>query len=70
LFCLSHAKYIILIDGFPDKALNSYIEALYVTDYFVDDYYTISVFSLLTIGLKVGYLNIIKIKIKQKSRLG
>ncbi|MFT5848533.1 MAG: hypothetical protein ACI902_002608, partial [Psychroserpens sp.] len=32
--------------------------------------YTISVFSLLTIGLKVGYLNIIKIKIKQKSRLG
>jgi hypothetical protein len=39
-----NGNYIIQIEGFPDKALDDDTEKLYVTDYFVNDWYTISVF--------------------------
>ncbi|RKE94705.1 hypothetical protein [Ichthyenterobacterium magnum] len=39
-----NGNFIIQIEGFPDKALHDDTEELYVTDYFVDDLYAISVF--------------------------
>lgn len=39
-----NGNYIIQIQGHPDKSLNTDSEDLYVTDYFVNDWYTISVF--------------------------
>ncbi|WP_040278632.1 hypothetical protein [Psychroserpens damuponensis] len=39
-----NGNYIIQIEGGPDKALNKDTEELYVTDYFIDDWYSISVF--------------------------
>jgi len=39
-----NGNYIIQIEGFPDKTLHEYTEELYVTDYFINDWYAISVF--------------------------
>lgn len=39
-----NGNYIIQIDGGPDKALDDDTEELYVTDYFVNNWYAISVF--------------------------
>nr|WP_321246394.1 hypothetical protein [uncultured Psychroserpens sp.] len=39
-----NGNYIIQIEGFPDNSLDSDKEELYVTDHFVNDWYTISVF--------------------------
>ncbi|MEM5566184.1 hypothetical protein WNY78_13775 [Psychroserpens sp. AS72] len=39
-----NGNYIIQIEGGPDKTLHEDTEELYVTDYFVNDWYTISVF--------------------------
>lgn len=39
-----NGNYIIQIEGFPDKSLHEDTEELYVTDFFVDDWYAISVF--------------------------
>lgn len=39
-----NGNYIVQIEGHPDRSLHDDTEALYVTDYFVKDWYTISVF--------------------------
>ena len=39
-----NGNYIIQIEGGPDKALHEDTEDLYVTDYFIDDWYAITVF--------------------------
>ncbi|MFK7782712.1 hypothetical protein [Psychroserpens sp.] len=39
-----NGNYIIQIQGHPDRALDNNTEELYVTDFFVNDWYTISVF--------------------------
>ncbi|WP_033960624.1 hypothetical protein [Psychroserpens jangbogonensis] len=39
-----NGNYIIQIEGFPDKALDEDTEELYVTDFFLNDWFAISVF--------------------------
>lgn len=39
-----NGDYLVQIEGYPDKTLNEDTEKLYVTDYFVNNWYAISVF--------------------------
>lgn len=44
VYLRQNGNYIIQIEGFPDKALHEDTEELYVTDFFINDWYAISVF--------------------------